>query len=128
MSKKKSFFSKDSIANIISEVIDFVSSINGEVNNFVVVDKEELAKHLLENEIINESIYDIVVDYTSEACHAMIQKKGKIRCSNPVKKGGIFCNFHTNHVPDITWEDAKRLEKVQTTSTSTKSSLKGKKG
>ena len=112
--KRKSFFSKDAISIIISEVIKFIDQINESTEGYLSTDKEELANYLLENECINETIYDTLVDYKIDNCHAMIQKKGKNRCSNPAKKGHQFCNFHINNPPDLTIEDSKRLEKLKT--------------
>jgi len=110
--KRKSFFSKDSISTIITETIEYINVANNQTVDYIQIDKEQLAKHLLKDKKINETIYDVLVDYKVETCHAIVQKKGKNRCSNPAKKGQHFCNYHINNPPDITIEDHKRTSKT----------------
>jgi hypothetical protein len=90
-SKKKSYFSKNSICEIINEIISNSGSLK----------KEELALHLLNKDLINKKIYNELTNYTNEQCNALV-KNG--RCNNPSKENGM-CSLHLHNPPDLTWKE-----------------------
>jgi hypothetical protein len=105
--KKKSFFSNNSISTIITEIVEYLDELNKEIEGYRQIDKKLLANHLLNNKLINQTMFDMVINYKIENCHAIVQKKGKYRCSNPAKKNCNFCNFHINNPSDLTVDDYK---------------------
>lgn len=94
--KKKSYFSKNSICEIIDEIV-----------NTTGLKKNDLAQHLLNKDLINKKIYNELTNYTNEQCNALV-KNG--RCNNPSKENGL-CSLHINNPPDITWKEYVRVKK-----------------
>lgn len=100
MKERKSFFSKDSIINIIEETLAYISKTN---KDCVIPDKKTVGKYLLDKHKINDAIYELLINVEkTEECYAMV-KKG--RCNNPITKNhNKFCALHLNNEPAMTWD------------------------
>ncbi len=103
---QKSFFTKNSIQKLIEEIILYTdNSSNGKVN------KEELVDYLLKKNIINQSIYDHIIQKPKETCHALVKKKN--RCNNLICSDSIYCTFHTINKPTLTYEQYININNIK---------------
>lgn len=105
---QKSYFTKNAIKNIIDETLLYV---NDKYN--INIDKQDLINHLLQKNIINQSIFDHMIQKPKETCHALVKKKN--RCNNLVCKDSIYCIFHTINKPILTYEQYVNINNIKNT-------------
>lgn len=103
---QKSFFTKNSIQKLIEETLIYVK----EKNN-ADVNKKDLVDYLFSKNIINQSIYDHIIQKPKETCHALVKKKN--RCHHLTCDEGIFCTFHTINKPTLTYEQFMNINSIK---------------
>lgn len=103
---QKSFFTKNSIQKLIEEIISYTDNKTGSSIN-----KEELVDYLLKKNIINQSIYDHIIQKPKETCHALVKKKD--RCNNLICSDSIYCTFHTINKPTLTYEQYININNIK---------------
>jgi len=102
LEKRKSYYSKEAISNLVLEMINY----------YKVDNKEIIINHLFDNGFINNSILDILNEHKIEKCHAVI-KKG--RCNNKIlHRGSKFCNYHISLPSQTTIEEHNNVKKLNT--------------
>lgn len=135
MSSKKSdrsFYSKNGINNIILGMAEILKEYNN--NEFDIEIKvpsnDEIYRFLKEKNLIPANLVtyknvesvetDVETDIENkvtdvkEICNAM-KKNKKERCNNPIKNfENGFCGYHTNHPPDVTWNEFNNFTKEPT--------------